>query len=202
MWGLQLRIDRLHRSQANAGTDRVDHTQQLLIRNFAQVFVPDRARMLQLHRCFPPFRPGLEPEYLGSHIPVLGGIEQKARHLGVGLGLSKIQLLTVMLAQRLRINPDNTVAIRPRMLQLRLRQVRRYRLQECHRRPRLRPGDAARDQVGGRAGPSGDALDLPFGCQFRKRRAGALKRGRQTRKGLPSQDCDIDVSGIDLDRET
>src|SRR5258708_4314022 len=63
--------------------------------------------MLQLQRSFSPLRASLEPEYLRRDIAVLGCIEQKARHLGIGLGLPKIELLPVMLTQRLRIYSNN-----------------------------------------------------------------------------------------------
>src|SRR5450631_4372073 len=63
--------------------------------------------MLQLHRSFSPLRPGFQPEYLRRNIAVLGSIEEEARHLGIGLGLSKIEFIPVMLAQRLRVYPNN-----------------------------------------------------------------------------------------------
>src|SRR5258706_4414483 len=63
--------------------------------------------MLQLHRSFSPLRPSFQPKYLRRDVAVLGSIEEKARHLGIGLGFPKIELLTVMLTQRLRIYPNN-----------------------------------------------------------------------------------------------
>src|SRR3954452_15757142 len=101
-------IDGFGRSQADLAAQRRNHVQELFIRDLAQVPAADRAGMLQLQGSFAPFRPGLEPEYLRRDIAAPGRIEKEARDLGIGLGLSEIQLLTVKLAQRLRIDPDHT----------------------------------------------------------------------------------------------
>src|SRR5450631_3549239 len=63
--------------------------------------------MLQLHRSFSPLRPGFQPEYLRRHVARLGSIEEKAGHLGIGLGFPKIEFLTVVFTQRLRIDPNH-----------------------------------------------------------------------------------------------
>ena len=49
--------------------------------------------------------------------------------------------------------------------------------------------------------PSGGTLSLPFDGHFRELPAGARERGGQTGKGLPPKYCNVDVSGIDLDRQ-
>ena len=91
-----------------------------------------------------------------------------------------------MLAQRLGIDPDHP---------------RRYRPQECHRRPWPRPGGAARDRARWARRPirrrrlcrsaATSANDLPA----------PSKRRCLARECLPAQDRHIDVGGIDLDRE-
>ena len=107
--------DGLHRHQAEFGGALADHRHQFLVGVFAEVFpAADRARVLQLGRGFAPAGAGLEPEDLRRDVAGARGVEQEARHLGVGLGLAEIQFVPVVLAQRLRIDADHGRDVRLR----------------------------------------------------------------------------------------
>src|SRR6476659_7159534 len=63
--------------------------------------------MSQLPRNLAPFRASLEPENLGGDVATLGGIEKKSRNLRICLSLPEVEFVSVVLAQRFRIDTDD-----------------------------------------------------------------------------------------------
>src|SRR5262245_8306034 len=89
------------------GREAIQFSFELSIGQLADIIGPKRTRMLQLGRRFPPAGAGLEPEDLGGHVPVLGGIEKKTRDLGIRLGRTEIDFVPVVFAKSLRIDADH-----------------------------------------------------------------------------------------------
>src|SRR5262245_5286840 len=72
-----------------------------------EIIRADRARMVEIVRRLLPSRSSFEPEDLSRDIAALGGVEQKSGDLGVGLGGAEVELVAIVLSQRLGIDREH-----------------------------------------------------------------------------------------------
>src|SRR6516164_3501976 len=87
-------------SNSSGGKDG-DDGPEFIGGNLAEVVNAHGAGVLDLDRLLPASL-SLEPQYLRGDVALFGVGEQKARYLGIGLDLGRVELFAEMLAQRRR----------------------------------------------------------------------------------------------------